>query len=551
MPTSHFMRFTCKLAVPFALLLSGIVSGLFGATTVAAQSYGVKDARYVVGSADKNTLEYVVCLKNALDRQASGTNLQDAVSMGANACHLQAQRIPVGSQFLNAEDIQLNILECGFKPGDASSDMGCDEGLPPFDIAKPIPNEPDEVFLTPQIIEVGKWAEGLTHDEIWLWVAESGQRTVAKIDIAAGKVVDRFKVGRLPVEMTSFRRELFFTLVATDKIIRRHDEAGPGKVLTKLSECPDGMISTRQTLWVLTFPDCSSETSRIVQVDAINGSQLQSPVLGEWATDLVPHRNKIWVAHARAGLLTIVDDLSLNPETINIVGASFWAIAANEKSVYAAGRVEGTDDYGLITMIDPATKNEISRTYVSQHITKLIADESHIVAVGSKGGVWVFDANSLSLLRTIKLTIGEFHPRAAIIHDGMLVLSSQMHSGENGAALILRDWRPKPASIRNVPKSNAASSIGSVDEDGRTFLFHEQLESPYSNGWSGIRVSGDGYDDTDLHIRSDGKTEFEGIVRIYCASPSGHDWKLSADEAEYSVPKDMLTNARKAFCLAN
>ncbi|MBL4645136.1 MAG: hypothetical protein JKY99_01615 [Rhizobiales bacterium] len=90
--------------------------------------------------------------------------------------------------------------------------------------------------------------------------------------------------------------------------------------------------------------------------------------------------------------------------------------------------------------------------------------------------------------------------------------------------------------------------IGDADFDGRTFLLDEPLEGVYSNYWSGMRVSGDGSDQTDVHIRSDGKLPFDGILSLNCSAPDGHFWLLGEDQAMGLVPQQAIANAREFFC---
>ncbi len=107
-------------------------------------------------------------------------------------------------------------------------------------------------------------------------------------------------------------------------------------------------------------------------------------------------------------------------------------------------------------------------------------------------------------------------------------------------------------SILFLPFANAAIAQdllpGDLDHEGRTYLFDEPLEGVYSNYWSGMRVSGDGSDQTDIHVRSDGKIEFNGTLSLNCSADSGHFWLSSEDEAEGLVPAEVFANARSFFC---
>ena len=303
-------------------------------------------------------------------------------------------------------------------------------------------HQSNRVQRTPTVIAVGKWAEGFAVDGKWLWVAESGDRTLAKVDFNSGRVVERFKVGRLPTEMVSTGDGNVFAMVATDKKIWSQNGRGRRDNLTQLSECPEAMIADDNDLWALTLPECSSDKSRVIRIDTRSGRQTRSPVLGQWAQALAAHRGSIWVAHAREPALTIVDKASMRPTAIDTGGSSLWSIAGNSAHVFGGGRVDGTTDDGLILKFNPANFSVLARATVPQRVAKIICDEDFVVAVGDKGMIWVFSAGDLKLLRTIELSAGAFEPRAAALHEDSLLVSSGKYRGENGAVFVIGNWRP-------------------------------------------------------------------------------------------------------------
>src|SRR4051812_4782487 len=77
----------------------------------------------------------------------------------------------------------------------------------------------DTLTMTPRVIQVGKWAEGIAFDGSSIWVAESGQRSIAQIDAARGSVIRHVTVGRLPVNMLRFTDGAIYALVQTDKLV--------------------------------------------------------------------------------------------------------------------------------------------------------------------------------------------------------------------------------------------------------------------------------------------------------------------------------------------
>lgn len=84
------------------------------ASPALANGYSAADAAYVTSSKDPAVLDYVVCLATKADGP-------DTLKAAQAACRNLAAKI--GAE---ADDIVLNIMECGFRPGDASPDMGCE-----------------------------------------------------------------------------------------------------------------------------------------------------------------------------------------------------------------------------------------------------------------------------------------------------------------------------------------------------------------------------------------------------------------------------------------
>lgn len=98
--------------------------------------------------------------------------------------------------------------------------------------------------------------------------------------------------------------------------------------------------------------------------------------------------------------------------------------------------------------------------------------------------------------------------------------------------------------------SAQTAEIGSLDDEGNTFLFYQQLEGVYGNNWTG-RFDGDQSDGTArIQVIAEGKLPFDGVLTVSCKGAGQDKWVegpdsfLSAD----SVPADVVTNAKKLFC---
>ena len=321
----------------------------------------------------------------------------------------------------------------------------------------------DSVTLAARAMEVGKWAEGIVLDGATVWVAESGQKSIAQVDPNTGKILRRVAVGRLPVGMATFSDGAVYSLVQTDKIVwQQFPTQQTGKPFAGLPGCPDALAAGDRALWILSQPNCSSENSVLIRLDPLTNARAISGSLGDGAQAIVATPGKVWVAAARSPSLVVVDQQSLAIQTADIKGAEMWALAANDARVFAGG-VQGNG--GVVVSIEPGSGRELQRALVGQRIYQIAADRETVVALSNEGSAYVFSASTLQLQRVITVTpaylnvAGGGGPRAVLIRGGNLYISSGQQFGENGALLLLNNWRPAAASA--PPATPAAQLVAS------------------------------------------------------------------------------------------
>jgi hypothetical protein len=90
-----------------------------------ALAYDRREAAYVTSSQNPQVLDYVVCLERAVGNAPRKLSIPQALDRAEGSCKTAASRLPKGAREPSAQDIRMNILECGFRAGDASPDMGC------------------------------------------------------------------------------------------------------------------------------------------------------------------------------------------------------------------------------------------------------------------------------------------------------------------------------------------------------------------------------------------------------------------------------------------
>jgi DNA-binding beta-propeller fold protein YncE len=326
--------------------------------------------------------------------------------------------------------------------------------------------------ITPRVIPVGKWAEGVAFDGNSLWVAESGQRTIAQVNPSQGSIIRRINVGRLPVNMVFANDGAIYTLVQTDKLIWQQFPGAPqGRQIGGLDDCPQAMTTSRQHLWVLTWDCNNSNIGHVIRIDPRTNERRYAGAVSEIGQALAPHQGKIWVANARGPTLFVIDEQSLLFQSVSLQGVSPLVIAANGAQVHVGGSVGAGGSQGIVVSVNPATMQEVRRQVVDQPIAAMTDDDRHVVAIGNRGKIYVFSAGDLELRRTIEMPGIGFKPevgagpKSMMIQGDNLYVTNGQQFGENGAILILSGWRPAamPVPSPATPQPTAPPAANVTD----------------------------------------------------------------------------------------
>lgn len=333
-------------------------------------------------------------------------------------------------------------------PGGATSPTS-NPGLPPIGTpagGRPaMPQEAVELYLDPEVWPVGKWPEGMTHDGNHLWVAESGQRTLAQINESSGAIIERVSSGRLPVGMaTNPATGEVFAEVATDQTIIKFSRAAEGGKFVSLPDYPEGISADGTAVWVLVYIDGSNESGQVIRYDQQTLAMTKSELIGFGICEMAKKSEWVWVSQTveDSTLLHLLDPTSLQQQQSISVAGYLPSIAASENSVILAGGEWEAD--GMVARIDAFQKQERARrTFPGEYIYRVAADNEFVVAAGVRGTLWVMAAEDLTLLRTIHLNWGEYQPSSLMIDNETLYISTHVGNGENGSILVVKDWAPE------------------------------------------------------------------------------------------------------------
>jgi hypothetical protein len=339
----------------------------------------------------------------------------------------------------------------------------------------------DTVAITPRVIPVGQWPEGLVFQGEKLLVAESGSRTVAQINPQSGAVVNRWTVGRLPVGMALGADGVVNALIQTDKLVWRLAADGRVSSFGQLAGCPDALAAGGPYVWVSIEPDCSSETGQLVRIDPRNGDRASTGNLKSSANALLALPGRILIARYNAPALGVVAEADLSTHSMEVADARLWAMSGDAGRVFVGGNLISAAAQGFVASLDPGTLKERRRQPVDQRVVAIANDDRHVVALGEHGRIWVFAIDTLDHLRTINLTTGSIDAASLVIHDDSLYITDRNGKGPKGSVLALGQWRPEAeaaptpaAQPTNAPSAAKACTYRVVNLDPSAVLWMRQ-----------------------------------------------------------------------------
>jgi hypothetical protein len=308
------------------------------------------------------------------------------------------------------------------------------------------PASSDTVTLRPSVHMLGEWVDGMVFDGSSIWVAETGQSSLAQLNATYG-VARRVKLAGVPRKIDIGSDRAIYALIESDDQTRLWQQlpgSAAGKVIAGLEGVRCGVtLATGDGPFVWVLSGCDDETAVLIRIDPKTGALAKVPLGPGGGGALLVRQGNVWVGIDR---FSVVDESTLavrNSDIQNKPGPQvfFSAFAADVALVYAA---IGSDTTKLVVAIDPATLQETARAAVDQTINAIVADAHNVVAVGSEGRIFVLAARTLALQRVVNLPVPEVEPRAGMIRNGELLITDfrVKTEKERGALLVLRGWRP-------------------------------------------------------------------------------------------------------------
>ncbi|MFI5254261.1 MAG: ABC transporter substrate-binding protein [Candidatus Limnocylindrales bacterium] len=204
-----------------------------------------------------------------------------------------------------------------------------------------------------QTIHVGASPAGIASGFGAIWVADSGDRTVDRIDPTTNDVVATFTVGISP---TGIAADASWIWVANrlDGSISRIDPDTGTVTTIPLGQTPTGIATASGAVWITDF-----DSGTVVRLDSQSGVAAAPIHVGNGPSAVAATADAVWVANTRDGTVSRVDPLTGSVRATVTVGADPGGLAIAPGSVWVA--VSSTSE---MVRIDPAT-DAVSRFEVA------------------------------------------------------------------------------------------------------------------------------------------------------------------------------------------
>lgn len=304
----------------------------------------------------------------------------------------------------------------------------------------------DEIEITPGIISVGKWPEGIAAIGNTLWVAESGQRSLGQFETATGELIQRVTSGRLPVSMATLGDTLFATINTDSKIWRQPLTGKGGDFAATGSDYPEALAAGDDALYALLWLDGSNADSVVARIDATTGKMTRSASVGANAADLIVAGGNVWVINnflendVDNATLTRLDPTSLKVLESIPIGGRQMKLAAAGDLLFVSG---GWEELGSVMSYDAATGEPVGfADYTGTMVAVLGASEKMVVSADSTGVVYLHHRDTLVPQRTIRLGIEAFSPRDIVVTPEAIYLSVHLTDDE-GVIYVINNWMPE------------------------------------------------------------------------------------------------------------
>lgn len=308
-------------------------------------------------------------------------------------------------------------------------------------------------------VEVGKAPTGIAVDAGSVWVANSGGRSVTRINAASRRVVDQITVGNGPRAIASGGNALWVANSADGTVSRLDAATGaPGEPIG-VGSLPTAIAADDNGVWVV-----GEDAGTVTVLDPATGVAVTAPIaVGARPNAIAIGPDAVWVANSADGSVSKIDPQAHRVIEVIDVGGSPVALAATGPALWVA--VQG----GTIVRID------LADTSRSPFRITTDATPTALAVVGDDA--WFVAGVSLASHRggTLRIVGGDYAPIDPTRAQVPAALTSLVGDGLVGYRRV-----GGVAGTQLLP--DLATSIPAPTNGGLTYSFQLRPNLVYSDG---------------------------------------------------------------------
>jgi ABC-type transport system substrate-binding protein/DNA-binding SARP family transcriptional activator/streptogramin lyase len=316
-----------------------------------------------------------------------------------------------------------------------------------------------------ETIEVGPNPTAIAMSAQNVWVANGSDRSVTEIDAATSRVVvPRIPVGALPAALVAGPKGVWVANSGDDNLSLIDIDSAKVVKIVPAGDGPDGLLADGDSLWVANGAD-----GTLSHLDVSTGDPLSGTRVDAGATGLMRTKDALWVANQSASSLSQID-----PQT-GLVRGTIPVRDGPSSLALAHGDMWVSNEYdGTVSRIDPEAKRVV-RTYAvgaSPHGMTVAGKDLWLTSAAfanasHRGGTLTYvssDANGLNWVDPATAYNLDFGIVTRSVYDGLVAYGAT--SGAAGVAIV----------------PDLAAALPSVTNGGRTYTFTIRSGVRFSNG---------------------------------------------------------------------
>ena len=298
-----------------------------------------------------------------------------------------------------------------------------------------------------------------------VWAASTLGSTIERIDTRTDTVTQTVRLGNAKPVSLAFGLGRLWVADATDQALIELDPAsGSVRQTFSLDLQPTSVAIAAGEVWVAGY-----DTGTVEEVDPDSGQTIETLRVGDGPSALVAGDGALWVANSLDGTASRIDAQTDSVEATIPVGSGAAALAATKGAIWVANEYSGT-----VSRIDPH-RNEVAATI------KVGGSPAALAATG--GRLWVGTAALGARHRggTLRLlTTSHFPTVDPALYDEGPAANGFLFMRLAYDTLVTFEAASGPAGLRLVP--DLALQVPIPTENGTTYSFRLRPGIRYSDG---------------------------------------------------------------------